>query len=42
MMSMTSKTSIRGVTLISEERLAPPEVPVVENAIAVVSQCRIG
>jgi hypothetical protein len=41
-MSMTSKTSISGVTLISEERPLPPEVPFVENAIAVVSQCRIG
>jgi hypothetical protein len=42
MMSMTSNTSISGVTLISEEGPSPLEVPVVENAIAVVSQCRIG
>jgi hypothetical protein len=40
MMSITSKTSISGVTLISEERPAPPEVPFVENAIAVFSQCK--
>jgi hypothetical protein len=47
MMSMTSKTSISGVTLISEERPWPPEVPFpaglfIENAIAGISQCRIG
>ena len=42
MMSKTSKTSISGVTLTSEERPSPPEAPVVENAIAVVPQCRIG
>jgi len=30
-MSMTSKTSISGVTLISEERPSPLEVPVVEK-----------
>jgi hypothetical protein len=41
-MSMTNRTSISGVTLISEERPAPREVPFVENAIALVSQCRIG
>jgi hypothetical protein len=37
-MSMTSRTSINGVTLISEERPSPLQVPVVENAIAVVSR----
>src|SRR5258707_10984575 len=42
MMSMTSRTSISGVTLISEERLAPPEFPVVENAIALVSHAELG
>jgi hypothetical protein len=39
MMSMTNSTSISGVTLISEERPSPLEVPIVENAIAIISQC---
>jgi hypothetical protein len=39
MMSITSSTSISGVTLISEER---PEVGVVENAIAVAPKVELG
>ncbi len=40
MMSITSSTSISGVTLISEDRPSPPEGRIVENAIAIVSQFR--
>src|SRR5271168_1787469 len=42
MMSITSKTSINGVTLISDEKPLPPELPVVENAMNLTPQFVLG